>query len=141
MPFEPTAQDAAWIADLEACRLERFGHREHLRAGWIYLRHHGLTDGAHRFIATLQRYADHHGAPDLYHETVTWAFLLLLQDRLGRMIAEHTWDDFAVAHPDLLGDGKALLGRHWKPDTLGSELARRSFVFPDRLVQGAEVAR
>jgi len=60
------------------------------------------------------------GAPGLYHQTITWAHLLLIHERMQRAGAPETWVSF-----------RAILERYYSPETLGSDLARRIFVLPD----------
>jgi hypothetical protein len=48
--------------------------------------------------------------------------------------AEHaTWESFAAANADLLTWQPSVLDRYYRPETLASDLARRAFVWPDRL--------
>lgn len=105
-----------------------FSHREHLRVAWWYLRHE--PDGMARFAADLRHFAQCQGAPELYHDTITWAYLFALRERLARE-EDGDCDGFLAAYPDLLQ--KEFLHRYYKPETLQSELARKLFVLPDQL--------
>ena len=67
------------------------------------------------------------GASGKYHETITYAFMFLIHERVRRGGAE-TFDAFASANADLFGP---ILQRYYRPETLASELARASFVMPD----------
>ena len=40
-------------------------------------------DALARFTAGLQRFATFHGHPGLYHETITWAYLFLIHERMA----------------------------------------------------------
>jgi hypothetical protein len=121
--------DADFVAAFEACTLPgpEFTHRQHVRLAWIYLREDSLLPALARFITSLKRYADSLGATTKYHETITYAFMFLIHERMARTPAE-TFDAFADAHPDLF-DG--ILTRYYRPETLASELARSVFVMPD----------
>src|SRR5262249_5202112 len=58
-------------------------HRAHLRLGWTYLAEE--TDfalAAWRFRRALRRYADAVGAGAKVHETITWAYLVLLREAM-----------------------------------------------------------
>ena len=68
----------------------------------------------------------------LYHETITWAFLLIVAERLAREPAE-TWDAFAADNADLLSWQPSILDRYYSKELLGSALARATFVMPDLL--------
>ena len=48
--------------------LDRFGHAEHVRLAWLYLRRYPLLQAIARFRATLQAFAAAHGKHGLYHE-------------------------------------------------------------------------
>lgn len=113
-----------------------FRHRDHVRMAWLYLERWPLAEAAGRFIADLQRFAGARGAPNLYHATITWAYLLIVHERRAASPAA-TWDAFAAAHPDLLGWKPSILDRYYRSETLWSDRARRVFVMPDRLAPGA----
>lgn len=111
-----------------------FHHREHVRVAWLYLRQEPPIVALDRFAAGLKRFAAAHGASGLYHETITWAYLLLIRERMEREGAGcSAWEEFAERNPDLLGWRPSILDRYYHPETLGSELARRTFVMPDRI--------
>lgn len=111
-----------------------FHHRDHVRLAWLYLRRYPTLEALARFIEGLRRFAAANGRPDLYHETITWAYLLLIHERMARVQAE-TWEEFAQRNPDLLTWNPSVLDRYYEKETLGSELARRVFVLPDRCVE------
>ena len=125
--------DAEFLASFEDCSLPNsaFHHRDHVRLAWLYLRRHPPLEALARFAGGLRRFAAANGHPGLYHETITWAFLLLIRERMERAGAG-TWEEFAAANPDLLTWKPSILDRYYRPETLGSELARRVFVMPDR---------
>lgn len=124
--------DQELLRSFEACTLtaEAFHHRDHVRVAWLYLRQGTLLQALDRFVTGLQRFAAHHGKPGLYHQTITWAFVLLIQERSERSPAD-SWDRFASENPDLLQWNPSALERYYRPETLQSELARRAFVLPD----------
>jgi hypothetical protein len=108
-----------------------FHHEQHVRVAWIYLMRYPLADALGRFVAALKRFAEKQGAPQLYHETVTVAFVLVINERLsGR---EGSWEAFASNHSDLLQWKPSILDRYYQPDTLWSDRARQTFLMPDRL--------
>lgn len=123
------------VERFEACTLpaEEFDHRAHVRVAWSYLRRRETLDAVRRFAASLRRFAAHHGAHGLYHETITWAFLFLIRERMSPDERPgETWNDFEAAHPELFAS-PSILGRYYDPETLASERARRIFVMPDRI--------
>jgi hypothetical protein len=110
-----------------------FHHREHVRAAWSYLQRHSMADALTRFSKALKRFAIARGKPNLYHETITTAFVLLINERLDDGQRARSWPEFADRNPDLLSWKPSILERYYHPETLGSEKARRTFVLPDRL--------
>ncbi len=106
-------------------------HREHVRLAWIYLRGGSLPAAIERFVTALRRYAEAQGKPDRYHATITWAYLLLVHERMQQPGAAATWEGFAGQNPDLLCWAPSILDRYYRPETLRSDQARREFVLPD----------
>ena len=60
-----------------------FHHRDHVRLAWIYLRRHSALEALARFAEGLKRFAAFNGHPGLYHETITWAYLFLIHERMA----------------------------------------------------------
>ncbi len=120
------------VAAFERCTLPpaELHHRQHVQVAWWLLRAAPPLPAMERFVGDLRRYAAHIGKPELYHETITWAYLLLINERLERAGRQRSWEQFARDHAELLAP--ALLHAYYRPETLASELARRVFVFPDR---------
>lgn len=106
-----------------------FHHRDHVYLAWLYLRRHPALEALTRFAEGLKRFAAAQGHPGLYHETITWAFLFLIRER---MAGEETWEEFAAKNPDLLTWKPSVLDRYYEQETLSSDRARRIFVLPDR---------
>ena len=110
-----------------------FHHREHVRLAWLYLRRLAPAAALARFSEGLRRFAASIGKNGLYHETITWAYLLLIRERMGRGGDDETWTEFARRNPDLLAWKPSILDRYYRDETLRSDLARRVFLLPDRL--------
>lgn len=118
------------IAALESCELTEFHHREHVRVAWGMLREGGVAATLERYPAAIRRFARHVGADGLYHETITWAFLFLVHERMAELPKGHSWSEFASLSNDLLLDHRTTMLRHYTADRLDSELARRTFLLP-----------
>ena len=131
------ADDETFLQAFESCTLENFHHRDHVRIGWLYLRAHPLLEAIGKFKTGLQRFAASKGKSEIYHETITWTFLLIIHDRLVRAAERgsdvSSWDAFAAANTDLMTWAPSILERYYTKETLTSPLARRLFVFPDRI--------
>jgi hypothetical protein len=103
-----------------------------LHAAWLYLTRWPLTQAIARFSEVLRAYAASHGKADRYHETITWAYLLLLNERIRRPGSPATWEHFAASHPDLFDWKNSILLKYYRQETLDSHLARQVFLMPDR---------
>lgn len=126
--------DRDFLAAFEDSTLpeECFHHRDHVRAAWLLLRETSPAAALDRFSSALKRFAAAKGKTGLYHETITWVYLILINERIERGGHEMEWDDFASANPDLLVWRPSVLDGYYTPESLGSDLARRVFVLPDR---------
>lgn len=110
---------------------DAFHHQDHVRVAWLFIERHGMPDALREFPAALRRFADAKGATMLYHATITWAYLLLIHERQQRAPARD-WAAFAAANGDLLTWKPSVLEALYAPGTLATEIARRTFVMPDR---------
>jgi hypothetical protein len=110
-----------------------FHHADHVHVAWWYLMRHPMPEALTRFSDALKRFALARGKPDLYHETITTAYVLLINERLGHADRNLSWEAFAEQNADLLQWRPSVLDRYYYPETLGSARAKRLFVLPDRL--------
>ncbi len=127
--------DAALLAAFEALaiRPDDFHHREHVRVAFALLVREGdLAAAAVAFRRLLRRFADAHGAAAKYHETITWAYLAIIAERMqARAYASSR--ELLAANPDLLDHRGGALARHYDVgELLASPLARAAFVLPRR---------
>ena len=108
----------------------QFNHRTHLAFGWHYLQRDGFPEGALHFRRHLQNYVAKVGAQSKYHETITWAYLAMIQERMAvRSFASS--EELLAAHPELLDHRTGALAAHYDVAALlASPLARASFVLP-----------
>ena len=127
--------DAARMQQFEASSLsnESFHHADHVKMAFLYLRKYPPLEALERFSSALARFAAVKGKANRYNETVTWAFLLLIRERLAQFDAPPDWDGFAARNGDLLSWENNILKKYYRPETLKSELAKKTFLFPDRL--------
>jgi hypothetical protein len=130
--------DDEFIASFEDCSLanESFHHSDHVRMAFLYLCRYRAIEALERFSNSLVRFATANGKPRLYHETITWAFLFLIRERMALSGCEQTWTEFAAGNGDLLDWKDNVLKKYYRSETLSSELARNTFLFPDKGVCG-----
>lgn len=104
-----------------------FSHREHLRMAFEMLRVYDFPQSVLYYSRALQQMTARMGRPEIFHQTVTVAFLALVAEALETgMYAD--FDAFVTAHPQLLDRG--VLMRWYAPERLQSAAARRSFLLP-----------
>jgi hypothetical protein len=127
--------DDALINGFEACSLPdgALNHRAHVRVVWIYLLRMPVMRALERFRESLRRYAASKGRAELYHETITFAFVFLINERIERSGRGLSWPAFVEANPDLFEWTKdsSVLSRYYRSETLSSDLARRVYIMPD----------
>jgi hypothetical protein len=111
---------------------DQFHHQQHVHVAWLFVRGHGMPAALSEFTAATKRFANAKGATGLYHETITWAFLLLIAERQAKHPVT-AWDQFEAANPDLLVWKPSILERYYSQELLASALARRTFLMPDRV--------
>jgi hypothetical protein len=109
-----------------------FHHEQHVRMAFAYVRLYPLLQALEKFSAALRRFAAKQGKPNLYNETITWAYLLLIHERMARTAEAETWEQFARTNPDLLKWKSGVLEKFYSAETLQSDFAKRVFVFPDK---------
>jgi hypothetical protein len=128
--------DDEFIARFEDGSLEPFHHCDHVRMAFLYLSRYPALEAIQRFSSSLGRFAAAKGKPGLYHETVTWAFLFLIRERMARAGGRPTWEEFAAGNRDLMSWENSILKKYYQNETLASELAKKTFVLPDRIGTG-----
>ena len=127
--------DAELLEGFEQCTLanSEFHHEEHVRVAFLYVSRFPVLEALKRFQENLVRFAQTHGKSDLYNETVTWAYVLLIRERMVRAGPGQDWPAFKVSNPDLFDRSRDILSQYYRPETLRSALAKSTFVFPDKL--------
>lgn len=126
--------DDEFVASFEGCTLPNsaFHHADHVRMAFLYISRFPVLQALQRFSAALANFAAANGKPYLYNETITWAFLLLIRERIARAGNPQNWLQFAAANPDLLNWEGNILKQYYREETLKSDLARTTFIFPDK---------
>ena len=126
--------DEEFINQFETCTfpVARFHHREHVRVVWLYLQSYSVLETLARFSEKLKRFAAANGKANLYHETITWSYVFLINERMERNGKGSGWDNFAKNNADLLSWKSNILKSYYSEQTLSSELARKTFVFPEK---------
>jgi hypothetical protein len=124
--------DDAFLDAFERGALQHhgFGHRDHLRMAWLYVRRYGQHEAMRRAGTGLRELAASHGHPERYSATRTAVWVTLVAHHLAEA-PDLGFDAFLGRFPRLL-DGR-LLDSHYSPDLLASAGSRARWVEPDRL--------
>jgi hypothetical protein len=123
------------LCAFESCTLPsaNFTHRLHLSLGWSYLQRYGFPEGVVRFRERLRAYVSAVGAEAKYHETLTWAYMILMnEERVLRSPSGESFDGMIARRPDLLDHRNGTITRVYARDELESDEARRVLVLPRR---------
>ncbi len=123
--------DEDFLRRLADCSLpiEAFDHRGHVRAAYLVLGEADSFGAAlERMRALITAYAESIGKAGLYHETITVAFMALINQRRAESGGALSWEAFAEANPDLFE--KEILTARYDTSILKSDLARQVFVLP-----------
>lgn len=108
-----------------------FDHSAHVKMAWIYLNKYELPEALCRFSNALKNFAKVNKSDEIYHQTITFAFLMLINERIKKMETQSNWEDFKLHHPDLFDWKNNVLKRFYQEETLKSAFAKKNFVFPD----------
>ena len=121
--------EAEFIRSFEALEPQpHFNHVDHVRLGWAYLEQMPLEEAKGRFRASLKAFAGSIGKSQIYHETITMLFMRLIDERKE---PGESWPEFQARNSDLLIDGKGLMLRYYRKETLDSAEARAKYLPPD----------
>lgn len=126
--------DATLLARFEALQIaaQDFRHREHLRLAYAVLVGADFGDAGVRFRRALKTFAAAVGASSKYHETITWAYLALVAERMEQGACANSFE-LLERYPELLDHQHGALARIYDvPAILASPIARRVFVLPER---------
>jgi hypothetical protein len=127
---EASTEDELLALETGALDPAMFPHPEHVRLGYEMLGRYPFGEAVNRFSRGLRLLAEQGGHPEVYHETITIAFLALIGERRAR--AKHAdWCEFKANNGDLLY--KRCLERWYEADYLRSDLARKTFCLPEPL--------
>jgi hypothetical protein len=105
-----------------------FNHRAHLEAAHSLLCNRSFTEAADAYAHAIRSMATRAGHPEKFHMTITVAMLAAIAERLSD--DRSNFDAFAAQHPELLA--RDFLLRHYSKERLSCDLARRTFLLPDR---------
>lgn len=101
----PLLNDEQFLEAVASGRIERFGHRDHLRLAFLAAREHAaLGDVVERCRDGIRSVAAAKGAPDRYDETRTAAWAACVRHAASSM-PRASFDEVLEAHPELENPG------------------------------------
>src|SRR5712692_4496737 len=103
---------------------DRFHHREHIRVAWLYLKSSDATRAAERMSEGIRRFANHQGATQKYHHTLTLAWMRLVAAALVETPEGYTFEQFIAAHPQLKDTN--LLAKYYSKELMKTAAAREA---------------
>jgi len=77
----------------------------------------------------IRRFANHHGATQKYHHTLTLAWMRLVASALVETPEGYAFEQFITAHPQLKDAN--LLAKYYSKELLQTAAAREAWVEPD----------
>ncbi|HEY2123949.1 MAG TPA: hypothetical protein VGG94_00685 [Chthoniobacterales bacterium] len=132
--FTSDAEVAALVQAFEEATIPafEFNHLAHIAVALSYMDHWPQEKALERMRLSIKRFASHHGADQLYHETLTTFWMRLLGHLRGvYQIDLPLWrrinlivERWGTRHP---------VEAHYSRELLGSPAARAGWVDPDRL--------
>ena len=127
---EADTEDELLALERGALDPSMFPHSEHVRLGYEMLGRYPFGEAVVRYSRGLRLLAAKGGRPEVYHETITVAFLALIGERRAQR-KHDSWREFKANNSDLLD--KRCLERWYDADYLRSDLTRKTFCLPEPL--------
>jgi hypothetical protein len=126
--------DEEFLEAFEECRIpkELWTHQAHVRMAWLYLSRWPLEEVIPIVREGINRYNRSLGNTEGYHETITLAFLTLIDQQVDREGEGATFAAFSERNPILFDRTLPALLEYYSRDVLYSAEARERFVEPDR---------
>jgi hypothetical protein len=127
--------DETFLREFEAARwpLEDWHHRQHIKVAYLYLRRYPFESAMNRIREKIKALNAVHQVPDLptrgYHETMTQAWMRLVQLTLCEYGPAQTADCFLDQNPQL--SEKKVLRLFYSRDLFMSPRAKIEFLEPD----------
>ncbi len=118
--------DEEFLTRFHDCRLApgEFRNFDHFRLTWLHLRLSPPEVALERISSGIRAFAEHCGAWEKYHATITAAWV-----RLVATHKESSFEEFLVRNAPKLN--AEFLHRFWSPALLASADARSRWVAPD----------
>ncbi len=127
-----SSDDDRYLEEFRAYRIDagQFHHREHLRVAYTLLANNSLEDAFSQLKGAILGLLNHLGAGTAkYHETMTYAWLLVVHHLMHTGARCASFEDFIRAHPMLLD--QRLVNAHYSESLMKSRQAKTRVLEPD----------
>jgi hypothetical protein len=123
--------DDAFLRAFEECQLDpsKFHHADHIRLAWLYVKQYGLAEAEARLLNGIRKMAQHAGAPQKFHYTITIAWARIVAATCCESDSCDSFYEWIKIHPELLS--RYLLSEHYSAGKLESLQARWGWLDPD----------
>jgi hypothetical protein len=123
-----------FLTAFHTCALTKaqWTHEAHIRMAWLYIKMYGHWQNAMPHVRQGIRQLNakiNHGMG--YNETITQAYLQLVQERIEQGGVTETWEKFLQTNTDLFNWQEPILLSYYTREMIFSFKARASFVPPD----------
>ncbi len=124
MTTVPDANERGLLACFADGSCETFSHADHVHVAWLLLGERELDDATDAFRQGAKALAASRGRPEMYHETITCAFMRLINQRMESQQRAANWPEFKAQNLDLLEADCGAIRKRYRPETLDSPKAR-----------------
>lgn len=127
--------DDAFLKQFEDCSLPltEWRHRAHIKVAYLILGKFSFEEAVQRIRAGIRAYNAAHGIQDTptggYHETITQAWIRIVDTTIREYGRATTADEFIDDHPQLTE--KKVLRLFYSRELIMSAAAKAEFVAPD----------
>lgn len=132
MNHDYSNEDQQYLEMFESFQINpaEFHHREHLRIAYVLIIKYGVEEAFSRIKSDILGFLDHLGVGNgKYHETLTYAWLLLLHHSMQISECASNFELFIQKNDMLLNP--SLVDSHYSKALLTSSGAKKHFVSPD----------
>ena len=122
--------DNEFLIAFERCEISNhaFRHFDHVRMCFLYLSWNSFEHAGEKIVRGIQRFAEFHRVPRLYHHTITWFWIYAIENA-RKESKEESFTHFIEQYPALKNKDHIL--EFYSKELLFSDQARHAWVEPD----------
>lgn len=137
MTKQLTLAERDFVAAFEANQIDpaAFDHLAHIHLAWCYLQRDGLHCAIGKLTHGLRTWATGLGKAEVYNESVTWFFALMIYQRILAQ-PESSFDQFVASNADLFA--KDFLQNYYNSESLQDPRVKQHFILPQAWQQAQQ---